>query len=149
MLESDFAEGQAGSRTDEPTVDQLDIHAEDSDADTNEDDPAGMKDIDISETGNAVKSTPDSQTSINVLDFDYTTYYAVVRWLYLDSISFAPLRSRYGQYCSTATEQGKPMIPLREWNLANTTHINPIGEESHAVSPKSVYRLAHSQCFAS
>lgn len=145
MFESGFSESDSLPVSSKATYDERELLADDSDDEEDSFKAPNNGAADMMSIREESDTPITSHKIIPILDFTHTTYYAVLRYLYLGSISFAPLRSTYRLYCQKALESGKARPDLEAWNLANATHVNSMGDELYVASPKSVYRLAQSE----
>jgi len=93
----------------------------------------------------ASSTAASTQRTVNISDFGNRTYLALCSYLYTDSISFAPLKSKYEQDMSTKAIEDR--ISRREYNAQNAVTIGGFGQtQEHilpiCVSPKTIYRLS-------
>ncbi|GAA6034108.1 hypothetical protein JCM8097_000699 [Rhodosporidiobolus ruineniae] len=107
----------------------------------NDPDELGFEDSDI-ELDIALPNSPSSSSSvpcgahksITVTETSYSTYLAVVCWLFTGKIAFGPLASCFSS--SNRTEAAKQRKERLLYSFSSTPSLVP-------VSPKSVYRLCH------
>ncbi|GAA5902955.1 hypothetical protein JCM6882_009652 [Rhodosporidiobolus microsporus] len=129
LLSSAFAEGSTSTtplKVSGATVDPYEFEESDDETDLLE----ARRDA-------TTPSTPFK--TITITDTAYSTYLAVLVYLYSHHISFAPLLSTF----RTSGESRRDASPARSSALTSLTDTSSDALLPPPVSPKSVYRLAH------